>query len=147
MGVAVIPYSECGHKKMKYMFACSHDAFLLTDATETSTIYYNDSMPYERVNFSLLHELCHYWLKHQEHSRLSELEANFMTGYLQAPPLFIELVSPISVPTLASLCQISEEAARHRIERHEKWRKHLLRNQMGLAPHEKRLLALLVKQA
>lgn len=140
LNIEVIPYSIYEEKTRTAMRACSKDAFNIRTSTgELPIIFYDDTKPYERINFSLLHEISHIILDHREHSPLAEAEANFATGYIVAPPVWINSIYPITSQELAQCCSISEEAARYRLIRYKKWHTYYVKHNYKLKNHEWRL--------
>lgn len=122
LGISVIPYSHCSEKLRSLYKKASPDGFNIVKPDGTATIYYNDDMPYTRVNFTLLHEIIHITLGHREHSTLAEKEANFGAAYIAAPPVVLSLFNPQTPLEVESLCQVSRQASLHGFNRYRSWR-------------------------
>lgn len=123
LGISVIPYSHCSEKLRSLYKKASSDGFNIVKPDGTATIYYNDDMPYTRVNFTLLHEIAHIMLRHREHSELAEKEANFGAAYIAAPPVVLSLFNPQTPLEVESLCQVSRQTSRHSFNRYRSWRR------------------------
>lgn len=128
--INVIPYSHCTEELRQLYLSASCDGFNITDSEGHSTIYYNDDMPYERINFTLLHEIAHIVLDHREHSELAEKEANFAAGFLSAPPVALSLFNPQSPLEIETICQVSRQTAIHSFSRYQSWQRAKLRHPM-----------------
>lgn len=137
LGIRVIPYSHVSEKLREAYETASHDGFHIIDPKMHITIYYNDGMPYERVNFTLLHEIAHIVLGHLEHSELAEKEANFAGGFMAAPPAVLDLINPQSPREVALVCQLSRQASIHAFNRLQSWR--FIKQQFPLTSYERRL--------
>ncbi|KFI94595.1 ImmA/IrrE family metallo-endopeptidase [Bifidobacterium stellenboschense] len=122
-GINVIPYSHGTEELRRQYMAASSDGFNITDSEGHSTIYYNDEMPYERINFTILHEIAHIVLGHQEHSELAEKEANFAAGFLAAPPAALFPFNPQSPLEVEMMCHVSRQAAIHSFSRYQSWKR------------------------
>lgn len=109
-GFTVTPYPKHKCAERDAMMSVSEDAFSIINE-DGVTIFHNDERPYERINFSITHEICHIVLDHREHSHLGEREANHMAGYILASPIFIEALRIDSAEALAQTCHISRQCA------------------------------------
>lgn len=142
MGITISAYPKHECAKRDAIMAISEDAFTVTSKDGT-TIFYNDGPSYERINFSLMHEICHIVLGHREHSRLAEKEVNHMAGYMLASPILIETLHISSTEELSQQCHISLQCARYRMRHYQGWRSHLVYNGQKLLPHERKLLKII----
>lgn len=81
LGIEVVLYSSKSKKALNQIGDASKDGFSVlfqySDGSLKWKIYYNDSMPKERIKFTIMHEIGHIRLDHTEHSELAEAEANY----------------------------------------------------------------------
>lgn len=121
MDIALIPYSSLSGEKNEAAFKISSDGFFLEDNTGNNMIYYNDSVSYERMNMTILHEIGHCVLDHQGESEVEEAEANFFAKYAAAPPPLIHRIKPQSPEEIEDAFCISMTAAYYAFEYYKKW--------------------------
>lgn len=120
MGATVIPYSAYSKEKRETISYFSNDGFsALYDGQWY--IFYNDELPYKRINNTLMHEIGHIVLDHTQESDLAEAEANFFAKFALAPPVLIHKLEPQDEIQLANLFDISLEAATYAMEYYRKW--------------------------
>jgi hypothetical protein len=84
IGSKIIPYSSLPSHKYSACMEFSQDGFTLDN-----TIYYNDIVIPKKIRFTLMHEIGHIVLKHNNKNLLAEAEANFFAQYILAPPVLI----------------------------------------------------------
>lgn len=130
-GIKIVPYSHYSGELRQLYMSASNDGFNVIDHEGQATIYYNDGMPYERINFTILHELAHIILGHREHSALAEKEANFAAGFLIAPPAALALFNPQSPLEVGTICQTSRQASVHSFKRYQSWKRAKSRHPMA----------------
>jgi len=122
MNIKVIPYSAYPMATRILMEKESEDGFSIKKGKQWY-IYYNDlkPYPYDRINFTIMHEIGHILLNHKEESQIAELEANFFTKFALAPPVLIHKYNLKNVFEVSSRFAISYEAARYAFSYYEKW--------------------------
>ncbi len=126
--IILVPYSklttyELNVLKEKFS-VISKDGFLFWGKKRGKLrgfIYYDDSMPIQRVRFTIMHEIGHYILKHYEISDLAEAEANFFAKFLLAPPILVHLIKPNDYTEIAATFDISHEFAYNAFSYYQKW--------------------------
>lgn len=121
MQIKLIPYSALSKKKQNAAMELSRDGFYMEDLEGIDTIYYNDTILYERLNMTLLHEIGHCVLDHTGRSDEEEAEAKFFAKYAVAPPPLIHRLSDKSVMSIAAAFCISFEAAENASNYYQKW--------------------------
>lgn len=122
MGISVIPYSALSNVKRKYVLSLSDDGFTFFTKSKT-IIYYNDSKNYDRINFTLMHEIGHIVLEHSEDSELADKEANFFAKFALAPPVLIHRLQIKEPIQIAQIFEISYEMACNALSYYNKWLK------------------------
>lgn len=142
-GIKIVPYSHYSEELRKLYMSASNDGFNVINHEGQAIIYYNDGMPYERINFTILHELAHIILGHREHSVLAEKEANFAAGFLIAPPAALALFNPQSPLEVRTICQTSRQASVHSFKRYQSWKR--ARSRRPMADYERTLYNLFSK--
>lgn len=84
LGIAVIRYSELPYRDILKATAISEDGFC-GEINSKKIVFYNDSAAVNRMRFTLMHELGHIVLRHQNCSKQSETEANFFATNMLLP--------------------------------------------------------------
>lgn len=117
--ITVIPYSakQC---KERLIEICE-DGLCCEMKDGKKYIFYNDEKSYERINWTLLHEIAHIVLGHTEHCDLAEAEANFFAKYAVAPPVLIHRYNLSTVEDIQDRFCISYEAAVNALIYYKKW--------------------------
>ncbi len=114
LGLRVIPYSAFSGDIVFVLSLKEPDGFSIEDGKGGWAIYYNDSVKYERVRFTIMHEIGHYILGHYKGGEVEESEANFFARYtLAAPPLIHNILSAPNPETISKEFEISYTAATH----------------------------------
>ncbi len=123
MGVIVVPYSGLSRKKRREAKKISSDGFYLEPGDGKEYIYYDDARGYERSNMTLLHEIGHCVLGHNDDtdSEFAEAEANFFAKYAIAPPPLIHRFHSTSPEDIRDRFCISHEAACNALNYYHKW--------------------------
>ncbi len=121
MCIKVMPYSAFPASKRKLMLKQSKDGFSVLFDTGKWHIYYNDDMPFGRINNTIMHEIGHITLDHTEDSELAEKEVNFFAKYALVPPVLLERLSDQSVENIATVFGVSLEAAYNAKRYYWKW--------------------------
>ncbi len=114
LGFSMIPYRALGPEHMGDLMSGSKDAMLLRSRDGKCVIFYNDRLPRTRINFSLMHEIAHIRLNHQEHCPLAEKEANYFAAQALCPVELLEHFKIDSTNTIAQVFNISGECANNR---------------------------------
>lgn len=119
LGIIVIPYSaKNGEKQLKEKYK---DGICSEKRDGTMYIFYNDDKSYERINWTLLHEIAHLVLGHTEHCSLAEAEADFFAKYAIAPPILIHQYHLSTAEDIQDRFCISHEAAENALSYYKKW--------------------------
>lgn len=121
LGIIIIPYSA--KKENQRLKEMSEDALCLETNNGNMYIFYNDNKPYERINWSLLHEIAHLILGHTEHCSLAEAEANFFAKFAIAPPVLIHRYGLTTTEEIQDRFCISYETAKNALNYYNKWLK------------------------
>ena len=123
--IAVYTYAEAAEQLRALGLA---DRTAETDAfTFGGIIFYNARMPIGRQRFSIAHEIGHIVLHGdrltlfnrgpRENDEPKEREANMFAARLLSPAIVLERIGVSSEAEIASLCEISAEAAKWRFQR------------------------------
>lgn len=126
LDIIVIAYSHMSKETRKACLGQSEDGFsaLFDHGTYLRwQIYYNDSKSYERIRFTLMHELGHISMNHQNENEVSEAEANFFAKYILAPPIIIDqYIDEIDdFIGLSQVFQISQEMSYYQMAYYNTW--------------------------
>lgn len=123
MGIIVIPYSGLKREKRREVVKISPDGFYLEPGDGKEYIYYDDTKGYERANMTILHEIGHCVLGHNEDTDpdVAEAEANFFAKYAIAPPPLVHRISPSLPEDIQRYFCISYEAACNVLNYYYKW--------------------------
>lgn len=115
LGIKTIAYSDLGEDGKEAALKLSENGFRweleTDDGEETDYVYYNDEHPIGRVRFTLLHEIGHIVLGHQQESEVAEAEANFFAKFTIAPPSLVCVIRPNDYVDIASAFDLSQECA------------------------------------
>ncbi len=108
----------------KILLQVSKDAFLVEKGFE-ATIYYNDEMPFERMDMSIFHEIGHFILEHNHDNKkndfMKESEAAFFAKYIKAPLPLVHLLPAKTIPAIEKTFRLSHEAAGHVHSNYRNW--------------------------
>ncbi len=121
MGIKLIPYSALTKIQCMAATKLSDDGFYMENNPGADIIYYNDTVPYMRLNMTLLHEIGHCVLDHKGHSDEEEMEANFFAKYAAAPPPLVHHLSDKSPKAIGDAFHISYTAAIYAGNYYQKW--------------------------
>lgn len=126
MGIIVIPYSALSKIKLDAANKISHDGFYLEPGDGKEYIYYDDTRGYERSNMTILHEIGHCVLGHDDNTlpEEAEAEANFFAKYAIAPPPLVHRFRPKTPEDVQKHFFISYEAAYNALSYYHKWLKY-----------------------
>lgn len=121
-------YSEQSLKKKDKCLIYSKDAFTLKN-----TIYYNDEMPYNRIRFSLMHELAHKILEHSEpRTKQHEIEADYFASHILAPRMAIHYSNCKNLNDVSKLFGLSFTAAEIAYSNYRNWHRWTVYHKMNL---------------
>lgn len=124
LGVKLIPYSHMPADKQEDLMQVSKDAFLVENGFET-TIYYNDEMPFERMDMSMFHEIGHFILEHNHDNSKNdfakESEAAFFAKYMKAPLPLVNLLPEKTISAIEKTFRLSHEATGYVFCNYRKW--------------------------
>lgn len=147
MGVGLVPYSVLPEKIRQTAMRISSDGFFWEPGGK-EYIAYNESVGYERMNMTILHELGHDVLGHSEgmNPDVMEAEAAFFAKYAAAPPPLVHCLNPRNLFEISVSFRISQTAACYAWNYYQKW---LYQHQLtgNYFPYELRLLNLFQKAA
>lgn len=123
MGIIVISYSGLSRKARREAKKISPDGFYLEPGDGREYIYYDDTRGYERSNMTILHEIGHCVLGHNNDTdpEIAEAEANFFAKYAIAPPPLVHRITPSSPEDILGHFSISYEAACNALNYYYKW--------------------------
>lgn len=140
-GIKLLDYTEfailCGRDRAGVIEDYDEDGFLFPLESQggrmTYCIVYNEEKDEERINWTLMHELCHYFLGHvkcvedvmtRASKNKSELdvEADALCARLFCPTVVLHMCHVQSPEEIAELCGISYRAAFLRWQHLEKAR-------------------------
>lgn len=138
-GYIVKPYS-CFDPSERFLFSEKKlDGLNYFDPVlRTFVICFNDVMCYERIRFTLMHEIGHISMGHREESELARRMADYYAAYALAPSPIIELKNCADYLDVAKIFEISSPCAELCFQRFVRWR-HVSQN---LKPYERDLLRL-----
>lgn len=108
--IGIVSYSSLPNRAQELAILESEDGFsFLTD--HGWIIFYNDRKTFERIRFTISHEIGHILLDHSQASDLAESEANHLARYLLAPPVLVQFVAHLGIGQVADFFLIGLEAA------------------------------------
>lgn len=85
-GYIVKKYSELSEEAVERLRSISKDGIShFFPELRTFIIYYDDSLSYHRVRFTIMHEIGHIILGHREESDLARMMANYFAAYSLVP--------------------------------------------------------------
>ncbi len=112
LNIKLIRYSSLTKELKEYAEQLSKDGFFIFyPNTMQYEIFYDDSMPAERIKFTIMHEIAHITLEHKDHNSVNEAEANFFTKTALAPLGLIYLLKLKNSDEVAETFGISREFA------------------------------------
>lgn len=122
--IIVVPYSEIKQKRPALYKMCktfSGDAFKLG-----FTVYYNDLKQKNRIRFSLMHELGHILLCHDDNpTKEMEQDANIFSSNILAPRMAIHYAKCQNYNEVSKLFNISQQAADIAFKDYCQWRRYV----------------------
>lgn len=139
MGIKLVPYSSLDEQRYKAAMLVSPDGFYLEDLDGNDIIYYNDTVSFDRMNMTILHEIGHCVLDHRGESEEEETEAGFFAKYAAAPPPLIHFSNSRSPQEIEDTFCLSYTASLYAYNYYQKWLQYSGR---GYKDYEIRLLLL-----
>lgn len=121
MRITLIPYSTLSEKQREAAMKFSTDGFYREDCAGNDIIYYNDSVSYDRMNMTILHEIGHCVLDHTGYGKEEEAEAAFFAKYAAAPPPLVHRIKADSPDDIVIAFGISYTAACYAYSYYQKW--------------------------
>ena len=116
LNCSLIPYRTYGKTIYEALMSTSQDALVLQClGSDRKIIMYNDRMLATRINFSIMHEIGHIMLGHNEHCPLAEKEAHYFAGVALCP---VDLLEHYHITDSKAVCQlfnVSEEFSDNRL--------------------------------
>ena len=121
-GIRLVRYSTYLDKTGDTQLLCS-DGVLLSNANPPIIVYNEKISSKGRQRWTLIHELCHYWLGHDASDKKTEQEVERLTAALISPAVVLHLCGVKSAADVAEICGISSEAAKIRFDEIERKRR------------------------
>lgn len=118
-GFKIFTYKQLKMKNKELYEMCvsfSGDAFCYK-----RIIAYDENKPYQRVRFSLMHELGHYILGHKGNSKKNEAEANFFASHILAPRIAIHYSNCKHQSDVSGLFGLSSLASQIAFDDYRRW--------------------------
>ncbi|WP_407371907.1 ImmA/IrrE family metallo-endopeptidase [Carnobacterium sp.] len=122
--IKLISYQSLSQKKREACFSESEDAFsILIDFRNHAEwhIYYNEDIGHCRVRFTIMHEIGHIMLDHEDGNEVEESEANFFSKHILAPPCIMHEVGVEDYVDVVNEFDVSQEMATYQIEYYDNW--------------------------
>lgn len=143
------PYSSLSPDEYVKVLCIDPDGFSRVEANPSTgmnqyIIYYNDYAQFERMRWTIFHEIGHIYLGHHDNLDNSnitseEAEANFFAKYAIAPPPLIAITHCNDPSDIASTFCISTEASIYSYDYYMKWLKYGPQNYVS---YERKMLQL-----
>jgi Zn-dependent peptidase ImmA (M78 family) len=121
MGIKLVPYSKLPAHVRKLVLASQEDGCCMPREDGQIYIYYNDRKLWGRIRFTILHEIGHIALDHQEQSDVAEAEANFFAKYAIAPPPLVHALGIPNVYQIMERFETTDECAHYVLNYYYKW--------------------------
>ncbi len=87
----------------------------------TFVIYYDDSISYSRIRFTIMHEIGHITLGHREESVLAKRMADYFAAYSLAPSPLIKYYNCEDYSEVVDRFDVSLECAYNSFSRYLRW--------------------------
>lgn len=114
MGINLVSYGSLKKEQKRKFLNISKDGFSYLNKKEKCYyIYYNENANWQRVRFTIMHEIGHIVLGHEEYSEKNEAEANFFSRSALAPICLIIKWEINELEDVVSTFDISYEAANY----------------------------------
>ncbi len=122
MGFIVKRISELPHASQIELREREREALSLYDnAIGTFVIFYDDSISYSRIRFTLMHEIGHIVLGHKEESELARRMADYFAAYALAPSPLIGKYNCDDYMDVANKFSVSQVCASICFQRYLNW--------------------------
>ncbi len=139
LGYIVKPFSSFDLSTQNFFSTKELDAInYFNPQLGTFIICYNDLMCYERIRFTLMHEIGHISMEHKQESELARKIADFYAAYSLAPSPIIALKNCTNYLDVAETFGVSPKCAEFCFQRFINW----CRVSQKLKPYEKDLIRL-----
>lgn len=123
LGINVIPYSAKEKQNTMRLKEMEKEGVCIEMKDGALYIFYNDDKDYNRLNWTILHEIGHLVLEHTEHCELADAEADFFAKYAIAPPILVDKLNLKSAKEIQDYFYISKTAANNSWEYYQRWLK------------------------
>lgn len=120
-GFKLFTYNQLKTKNMELYKMCvsfSEDAFCYK---ELQIIAYDETKPYQRIRFSLMHELGHHILQHTGDLPENETEANYFASNMLAPRIAIHYAKCKNETDVSHIFGLSSFAAQIAFDDYKRW--------------------------
>ena len=123
MGITLVAYTSLSSEKKAFACQVSPDGFYVVSTDGYEYIFYNDAKDYARSNMTILHEIGHAVLEHDERvpPEIAEAEAGFFAKYAFSAPPLVHQFHPSSPEDITRVFGNSHEAAVYAYEYYQKW--------------------------
>ena len=139
-GYILVPFSKLTFNLPKESINGYNDAFSMYSPTDrTYIIAFDDSKSYDRLRFTLMHELGHIDLGHKGESDLARRMADYYAGYALAPSPLISRFACNDVNVIKYVFWVSKYCAEVCCTRYSNWLEY---GDKELRDYEKTLLSL-----
>lgn len=122
-GYRVFSYSELQQKNPEVYELCLSYSDEAYAEPFTQTVAYNDTMPLNRIRFSLAHELGHIVLEHSCKTEYHEMEANCFASCVLAPRIAVHYCRCRNSGDIERHFGLSGKAAECAYDTYRKWRR------------------------
>lgn len=114
MGVALIPYSECGHEANQLLLKRTKKGFFVRGSQgNPPTIYYNDSSEISigEMRFTIAHEIKHYVYNESSDDETIDDLADYFARFFLCPIPYLIVMNLTEPNAIVSHCNVSLTAA------------------------------------
>lgn len=122
-GYTVFSYQQLNQQNPLILEFCdgySSEAFI---DGNNKIVAYNEKKNFQRVRFSLMHELGHIVLNHRGEQKIYEQEANFFASNILAPRMVIHYANCKNAQDVSTLFQLSLQASDIAFNDYRKWQR------------------------
>lgn len=121
LGIKLIPYSAKERQNAERAKKIAEDGVCIEMKDGSLYIFYNDDKDYNRLNWTILHEIGHLVLGHTEHCKLADAEADFFAKNAIAPPILVHKLNLKSSTEIQDHFYISKKAAENSWNYYQTW--------------------------
>lgn len=122
-GYRLIPYSKLDSTESKRLREKELSGLTLKNQNGLPIIFYDDNEVWYRQHFTIMHEIGHIVLGHQQESRLANQCANFFASYSLSPSPIVKVMECEDFMDVADRFGLSPDSASLTFSRFEKWLK------------------------